>query len=161
VLRAAALGAVLLLSGAEARPGGGWQEIAWPFPRDAWPAGRAFRSAGLEVYVRAKLGFCNCTSGVTGDAEVDAVSDVDMLSPDFTAPSEGEPVRIGGLAGRARTYFVSTRAGPVIAAGYALSSKCDLLVAVSRGRAVRDRRLVAELLESEPVAGWIADRLGR
>ena len=20
-----------------------WQEIAWPFPRDAWPAGRAFR----------------------------------------------------------------------------------------------------------------------
>ena len=20
-----------------------WQEIAWPFPRDGWPAGRAFR----------------------------------------------------------------------------------------------------------------------
>ncbi len=22
---------------------GDWQEIAWPFPRDGWPAGRAFR----------------------------------------------------------------------------------------------------------------------
>ena len=22
-----------------------WQEIAWPFPRDGWPAGRAFRCA--------------------------------------------------------------------------------------------------------------------
>ena len=21
----------------------GWREIAWPFPRDGWPAGRAFR----------------------------------------------------------------------------------------------------------------------
>ncbi len=36
----------------------GWQEIAWPFPRDGWPAGRAFRCATefcgdeIEVYVR-------------------------------------------------------------------------------------------------------------
>ena len=22
---------------------GAWQEIAWPFPRDGWPAGKAFR----------------------------------------------------------------------------------------------------------------------
>ena len=23
-----------------------WREIAWPYPRDAWPAGRAFRCDG-------------------------------------------------------------------------------------------------------------------
>ena len=77
----------LLLGVAAARPTGrgpaaGWQEIDWPFPRDAWPAGRAFRCAprcggALEVYVRPKIGFCNCTTGVTEDAEVDRVSDLD------------------------------------------------------------------------------------
>src|SRR6267154_446931 len=48
----------------------GWREIAWPFPRDGWPAGRAFRCAtelcgdNVELYVRPKIGFCNCDSGV-------------------------------------------------------------------------------------------------
>ena len=35
---------------------GAWQEIAWPFPRDGWPAGKAFRCGAaacggeLEIY---------------------------------------------------------------------------------------------------------------
>src|ERR1700740_759687 len=56
-----------------AAPGSGgeavrWQEIAWPFPRDGWPAGRAFRCeacggerGGVELYVRPKIGFCHLT----------------------------------------------------------------------------------------------------
>ena len=160
MIRAAILAVLVLLSGAATRPGGGWQEIAWPFPRDAWPAGRAFRGEGMEVFVRPKLGFCNCTVGVTGDAEVDAVSDVDMLSPAFTAPADGEPVRIAGLLGRARTYRVTVSGGQVTAAGYALSSKCDLLVAMARGSAAGDHRRVTELLESDLVASWIAAKLG-
>jgi hypothetical protein len=41
-------------------------EIKWPFPRDQWGDGRAFRCAaaecGVEVnlYLRPKIGFCNC-----------------------------------------------------------------------------------------------------
>jgi len=159
VFRAASLAALVLLSGAASQPGG-WEEIAWPFPRDAWPAGRAFRAGGLELFVRPKLGFCNCTAGVTGDAEVDAVGDVDLLSPDFAAPSEGEPVRIAGLAGRARSYVVATPSGKFVAAGYALSSKCDLLVAMARGTGAGDHQRVAELLESGLVAPWIAAKLG-
>ena len=43
----------------------GWRRIAWPFPRDAFPAGRAWTRDGTEVYVRPKLGFCgNCETGV-------------------------------------------------------------------------------------------------
>ena len=160
MLRAASLAVLTLLSGAAARPGSAWEEIAWPFPRDAWPAGRAFRAQGIEVFVRPKLGFCNCTAGVTGDAEVDAVSDVDMLSPDFTGRSEGEQVRVAGLDGRARTYAVPTSAGPVTATGYALSSRCDLVVAVARGTRAPDHQRVAGLLESDLVAPWIAARLG-
>ena len=36
----------------------GWREIAWPFPRDGWPAGRAFKCAAalcgdeIELYLR-------------------------------------------------------------------------------------------------------------
>ena len=44
----------------KARPQGlgnaDWHEIAWPFPRDAWPAGRAFRcrSAACGICTGAK-----------------------------------------------------------------------------------------------------------
>src|SRR5947199_7919293 len=66
-----------------------WREIAWPFPRDGWPAGRAFRCApalcgeAVELYVRPKIGFCNCDSGVADDEEVDRVADLDLITPHF------------------------------------------------------------------------------
>ena len=51
----------------------GWRRIAWPFPRDAFPAGRAWRRDDTEVYVRPKLGFCgNCDTGVVEEAAVKA-----------------------------------------------------------------------------------------
>ena len=65
-----------------------WQEIAWPFPRDGWPAGRAFRCGGRvqrrgRALCPAKIGFCNCDSGVADDDEVDRVADLDLISPRF------------------------------------------------------------------------------
>jgi len=143
----------------------GWREIAWPFPRDAWPAGRAFRcdgagcGGGLDVYVRPKLGFCNCTTGVTEDSEVDAVADLDMIRPDFIPAADGAPVRIAGIKGRARSY---TMADGQPASGYALSTGCDLLVAASLGPAARSGvERVRALLEAPGVAPWIARTLGR
>ena len=73
----------------------------------------------------------------------------------------GAYVRIAGLLGRARTYRVTVSGGQVTATGYALSSKCDLLVAMARGSAAGDHRRVAELLESDLVGPWIAAKLGR
>src|ERR1700710_2604228 len=78
----------------------GWREIAWPFPRDGWPAGRAFRCAdnacgdAVEVYVRPKIGFCNCDSGVADDDEVDRVADLDLISERFVPSEAGQPTRI-------------------------------------------------------------------
>ena len=38
---------------------------AWPFLRDGFPPGRAWRNGDVTVYVRPKLGFCgNCDTGV-------------------------------------------------------------------------------------------------
>src|SRR6185312_14579499 len=80
VLVATAFSSVAAVHFATARGGAGaviWREISWPFPRDGWPAGRAFRCescGGIELYVRPKIGFCNCDTGVADDDEVDRVT---------------------------------------------------------------------------------------
>ena len=80
----------------------------------------------------------------------------------FSAPAEGTPARAAGLAGRARTYLVRMPDGARRdAAGFALSSGCDLLVAAAIGRDAADRDRVVTLLESGPVAGWLNAKLGR
>ena len=79
-----------------------WREIAWPFPRDAWPAGRAFRcqsrlcDIGTGVYLRMKIGLCsNCETGVKEDAEVGRVTDLDLISERFAPLATGEQVHLG------------------------------------------------------------------
>src|SRR4051794_37568582 len=81
----------------------GWQEVAWPFPRDGWPAGRAYRcnpafcGEEINLYVRPKIGFCNCDSGVADDDEVDRVADLDLISERFIAVEPGRVVRLADM----------------------------------------------------------------
>jgi len=141
-----------------------WREIAWPFPRDAWPAGRAFRcqsaacGEGVELYVRPKIGFCNCNSGVADDDEVDRVADLDMISPNFVPRAPGRVVRIADLSGRARAYDLDMPDGSRHAAiGIALSHRCDLLVAVGQGKdsASSVERAALAFLGSNGMAHWM------
>src|ERR1700750_1651491 len=84
---------------------GHWREIAWPFPRDGWPAGRAFRcetamcGEAIELYVRPKIGFCNCDSGVADDDEVDRVADLGLISERFAALEPGRVVHVADMSG--------------------------------------------------------------
>src|SRR6188472_2833621 len=61
---------------------GVWRDMKWPLAFDPWPPGRAFQcgkancGADIELYVRPKLGFCNCTVGITDDNEIDQVGDL-------------------------------------------------------------------------------------
>src|SRR6266403_4815796 len=119
----------------------GWREIAWPFPRDGWPAGRAFRCAvelcgdEIELYVRPKIGFCNCDSGVADDDEVDRVADVDLISERFVALEPGRVVRVADMSGRIRNYKLQMQEGSEhTAVGIALSRRCDLLVVAAQGK---------------------------
>ena len=141
-----------------------WHEIAWPFARDGWPSGRAFRcdaaacGEDVELYVRPKIGFCNCDSGVADDDEVDRVADLDLISPRFAPLEVGQVVRIADMSGRVRAYDLTTSDGaPHAAVGFALSRRCDLLVAVAQGRGNADsvRRVAAELLGSDTMARWM------
>jgi hypothetical protein len=173
VIMLAALLALGALSGvgayqmARSEAGAHWQEIAWPFPRDGWPAGRAFRCGGgtcngVELYVRAKLGFCNCDSGVADDDEVDRVADIDLISPRFAAVAPGEVVRIGEMGGRARRYDLDMQDGARhVAAGIAVSHRCDLLVAVAlgTGEASAVERAALEYLGTQDMKIWMVEAL--
>jgi hypothetical protein len=147
-----------------------WQEIAWSFPRDGWPAGRAFRcascgedGAGVELYVRPKIGFCNCDTGVADDDEVDRVADLDLISARFAPVEAGKAVRLADMAGRARLYDLKMSDGSQHAAiGIALSHRCDLLVAVAQGGTSPSelQREALEYLSSGEMHRWMLASLG-
>lgn len=176
-LSAAAVGICILSSIAAyevARPAaGGWHEIAWPFPRDGWPPGRAYHcNAGacgdeIDLYLRPKLGFCNCDSGVADDDEVDRVADLDLLSDRFVPLESGKVVRVAGMAGRMRSYNVRMPDGaqrPAI--GIAASRRCDLMVAVALGKVATGKvatpgvgQKVLDFMASDAMAGWMNAQL--
>ncbi|TWC00602.1 hypothetical protein FBZ93_105401 [Bradyrhizobium macuxiense] len=138
-----------------------WREIAWPFPRDGWPAGRAFRCGAaecgteVEAYLRPKLGFCNCDSGVADDDEVDRVADVDMIGPRFVPLGAGDVVDVADMPGRIRVYRLD---GSRTAIGIAVSHRCDLMAVAAQGRgdAARVQRVTLRFLASQEVRTWMA-----
>ena len=146
-----------------------WRDIAWPFPRDAWPAGRAFRcdaaSCGhaVEIYLRPKIGFCNCDSGVADDDEVDRVADLDLISERFAPLASGKVVRVADMSGRARPYDLAMTGGSHhTAIGIALSHRCDLLVAVTQGEGEPGalERAALEYLATGDMHRWMMAALG-
>ena len=166
VVAALAIGALSGVAAYEiARPRvDGWREIAWPFPRDGWPAGRAFRCAdemcgdGIEVYVRPKIGFCNCDSGVADDDEVDRVADLDLMSENFAPLAPGRVVRVADMPGRIRPYALAMSDGSRHSAiGIAVSHRCDLMVAVAKGSgdAAGVQRVALEFLGSVKMSNWM------
>lgn len=137
---------------------GEWQEIVWPFPRDGWPAGKAFRGGEVEVYVRPKIGFCNCDTGVADDDEVDRVADLDLMSEHFAPLEPGRVVRIADMPGRMRPYDLAMSDGSRrTAVGIAVSHRCDLMVAVAQGRgdATAVQRAALEFLGSMKMSNWM------
>ncbi len=161
------------------RPGGevasharqpAWSEVKWPFPLDQWGLGRAFRcgadDCGTEVnlYLRAKIGFCNCTTGVSDDEELDRVGDLEMLSEKFVGITEGRPITVGWMNGRSRPYVVTMRyAPPLTALAIGFNDKCDVAVATvvaDRVHLAEAERAAVEFLNSKLVLHWAELELG-
>ena len=111
---------------------------------------------GVELYVRPKLGFCNCDRGVADDHEVDRVTDLDLLSERCTQVAEGRLIRIGEMAGRSRNYRLTMPDGPRAAIGIAASRRCDVLVAVVQGRGDHAdmQREAIDFLQSQAMRDW-------
>jgi hypothetical protein len=147
-----------------------WTEVKWPFPLDQWGLGRAFKcpaaDCGREVdlYLRAKLGFCNCTTGVSDDAELDRVGDLELLSANFNGLSEGRPIAVGWMNGRSRPYSVAMRYGaPQTALAVAFNDKCDVVVATvlaEHSRLAAAERAALEFLNGDLALRWVEKELG-
>jgi hypothetical protein len=153
---------------ADATKRAGWSEVKWPFPLDQWGTGRAFRCAAadcgadIDLYLRAKLGFCNCTTGVADDAELDRVGDLELLSEKFEGLREGRAVGVGGMKGRSRPYRVAMpSAPPRTALAVAFNDRCDVVVAtvVAADVAAAERAALA-FLNGDLVLRWAERELG-
>ena len=145
-----------------------WSEVKWPFPLDQWGVGRAFRcpaadcGADISLYLRAKLGFCNCATGVSDDAELDRVGDLELLSAKFNGLRDGLAITVGWMQGRSRPYQVAMRYGsPRTALAIAFNDKCDVVVAtVVAGDVAAAERAALGFLNGDLVLRWAGKELG-
>ena len=147
-----------------------WTELPWPFPMDQWGKGKAFQckaadcGAEVTVYIRAKIGFCNCAAGVADDEELDRISDFDLMGNQLTALGPGQPITVAWMKGRSRAFSIG---GPPPAGKSALSvgfnDRCDAIVAtavVGLDRPAAVEAAVLEFLNSSVVARWAEVTLG-
>jgi hypothetical protein len=144
-----------------------WTEVAWPFPADQFGKGKAFQckaaDCGSEVnlYLRAKIGFCNCVTDID-DEEVDRVGDVDLLSSARTGAGVGRPIDVRWMKGRSRGYVLAN--GPAKSAfAIAFHDRCDMIVAtaaISDDQPAAQEDAVLEFLNSDQVLRWAEVTLG-
>jgi hypothetical protein len=146
-----------------------WTEVAWPFPIDQWGKGKAFRcnasdcGADVSVYVRAKIGFCNCTTGVSDDAELDRISDVDLFGRPASPVAPGREITVAWMKGRSRPFQIGDRRSGHSALSIGFNDRCDAIVAtttVGNDKATSIEPVVLEFLNSRTVIGWAEVTLG-
>jgi hypothetical protein len=145
-----------------------WSEAAWPFPIDQWGEGWAYQckaaDCGIEVslYLRPKLGFCNCQTGVADDQELDRVSDLDLVGSERSALGPGRPITVQWMKGRSRGYRVAApSAKPVLE--LAFNDRCDVIVAtvVAGDDPIAREAAVLEFLNGDLILRWAEQVLGR
>src|SRR5262245_23259938 len=147
-----------------------WAEVTWPFPMDQWGTGRAFAckaadcGAEVKLYLRAKLGSCNCTTGVADDDDLDRMSDFELVGDEVSPLGAGRPVKIAWMNGRSRAYALTgrNRLGNSVVS-VVLNDRCDMIVAtvvLPHGRAGTIDPRIIEFLSSRPVLHWVEVALG-
>ncbi len=138
---------------------------------DQWGKGKAFRckaaDCGTEVtvYVRAKIGFCNCTTGVSDDEELDRISDYDLLGDKLAAlgarPAdrgrldEGPQPRLHDRRTRSRPANRRCRSGSTTAAMPSSRPRCS-----GHDKPAATEPAVLEFLNSKTVLRWAEVTLG-
>ena len=147
-----------------------WAETRWPFPIDQWGTGRAYTckaaDCGSEVtlYLRAKLGFCNCTTGVADDEELERVSDLEFAGSQRATLGDGRPITVHWMKGRSRSYAVRDRAVQAKSAlAIAFNDRCDAIVAtalIAGDRPDAQEPAVLEFLNGDQVRKWAETALG-
>jgi hypothetical protein len=144
-----------------------WTEAAWPFSIDQWGQGWAYQckaaDCGVEVnlYLRPKIGFCNCQTGVADDEELERVSDIDLLGSEKSPLASGRPITVHWMKGRSRGYKVGGAAGKQVLA-LAFNDKCDVIVAtvIAGNEPAAQEQAVLKFLNGDLVQHWAEQVLG-
>ena len=145
-----------------------WTETKWPFLLDQWGIGRAFVcevadcGARVEVYVRPKIGYCNCATGVADDAELERVADTALISPQTRPLDSGRPVKVGWMQGLSRAYRISAEKSSERLLSVAFNDECDVVVAVAKleGDPAAAEPAIVAFLNSRPMVLWAKKELG-
>jgi hypothetical protein len=146
-----------------------WSEVSWPFPMDQWGKGKAFVckaadcGADVTIYLRAKIGFCNCSTGVADDEELDRISDFDLLGNQLTAIAPGRPIAVAWMKGRSRAFLISGPQPGQSALSIGFNDRCDAIVAtavIPHSRPTAIEAAVLEFLNSRTVLRWAEVTLG-
>jgi hypothetical protein len=146
-----------------------WSEAKWPFPIDQWGTGKAFvcmpADCGVEVdvYIRPKIGFCNCATGVSDDAELERVADTELVGRRVRAHGPGHPIKVGWMQGLSRHYRASDGETDESLLSVAFNDECDVVVAVAmlgQGNPGTLEPAVIAFLNSNPMVLWAKKELG-
>jgi hypothetical protein len=147
-----------------------FSEVDWPYPADEWGKGKAFRCeaahCGVEVnlFIRAKIGFCNCKTGVSDDDELDRLSDFRLMGEKLAILGPGHPINVAWMKGRSRAYAISDPYRPRNSAlAVAFNDRCDAIVAtavVAQDGPAAFEPGVIEFLNSKTVLRWAEVTLG-
>lgn len=136
---------------------------------DQYGKGKAFRCAAadcgtvVDLYVRPKLGSCNCTTGVASDEDLDRMSDFELLGDKVSPLAEGRQVKVGWMKGRSRTYALAAHFRSRSAISVVVNDRCDMIVATVVIPAARPTTIesgVLDFLSSKPMLHWAELELG-
>jgi hypothetical protein len=147
-----------------------WSPAKWPFAMDQWGTGTAFSckasdcGSDINLYLRPKIGFCNCTSGVADDEELERLADFGLFSNRQAALAPSRPIEVGWMKGRSRPYaFVGALRRQKSALTIAFSDRCDAIVATTVADSdhfAEIESLTLDFLNSDTVIHWAATTLG-
>ncbi len=147
-----------------------WIETKWPFLMDQWGQGKSFQcraadcGAELNLYIRAKIGFCSSTTGIADDNELERLSDFDFMMGQATALDNSHEIVIAGMKGRLRAYAT---AGSILSQTYAFSvafnNNSDALIAtvtLKGGPPAAVEPVIIRFLNGETIQRWVTRTLG-
>ncbi len=117
----------------------------------------------VDLYIRPKIGFCNCATGVSDDAELERVGDADLVGRRVRPRAPGRPIKVGWMTGMSRTYAASDGETSESLLSVAFNDECDVVVALAAlgagDRAMFEPAVIGFLNSTEMVL-WAKKELG-
>jgi len=144
-------------------------EAKWPFPMAHWALATAFACSAadcggqVDLYVRPKIGFCNCATGVSDETELERVADTELLRAKTKSVGPGRPIKVGWMRGLSRSYSATDGETGERLVSVAYNDECDVVVAVARfanGDPAMLEPAILAFLNTNPMVLWAKKELG-